>query len=110
MLTGDSLSVGEAYDLGMVSKIFHDDELEEKTLEFAERIARVPTMTALLVKECVNQTQDQRGFFTALQSCFTLHQLNHAHWAEINEDGSPVASMDWRSAPEIRPARKNAVH
>ena len=48
MLTGDSIDAEEAYRLGMVSKIFPADELAERTLEFARRIAKIPTMAALL--------------------------------------------------------------
>ena len=47
----------------MVSKIFPADELADKTVEFARRIAKVPTMAALLIKESVNQTQDNQGFY-----------------------------------------------
>ena len=43
MLTGDSLDVDEAHPLGMVSKIFPVDELADRTLEFAQRIAALPT-------------------------------------------------------------------
>ena len=39
MLTGDSIDVHEAYALGMVSKVFLNDELPERT-ESARRIAR----------------------------------------------------------------------
>jgi len=39
----------------------------------------------------VNQTVDNMGFYTSLQACFNLHQLNHAHWAEIHENHYPVA-------------------
>src|ERR1700752_1065636 len=56
MLTGDSIDVYEAHRLGMVNKIFPVESLEEQTLEFARRIASLPTVTALLVKESVNQT------------------------------------------------------
>jgi enoyl-CoA hydratase len=94
MLTGDSLSVEEAYHLGMVSKIFPTDELAERTLEFARRITRVPTVTALLIKESVNQTQDNMGFHNALNACFSLHELNHAHWAELHEDKVAVAKPE----------------
>src|SRR3954470_17493966 len=55
LLTGDSLSVEEAHRLGMVSKIFPSDRLEEDTIAFARRIARVPTAAALMIKEGVNQ-------------------------------------------------------
>src|SRR5207248_3602844 len=81
MLTGDAIDADEAHKLGMVSKIFPNDQLEEKTLEFARRIAKVPTMASLLVKEAVNQTVDNMGFHNALNACFTLHELNHAHSA-----------------------------
>jgi enoyl-CoA hydratase len=114
MLTGDSIDVHEAHALGMVSKVFPADELGERTLEFARRIAQVPTMAALLIKESVNQTQDNQGFFNSLHACFTLHELNHSHWAGINEDKYPVAKEDsgvpnWRTAPPIVPSLKDRV-
>ena len=107
LLTGDSVDAKEAFDLGMVSKIFPREELEDSTLAYARRIAKLPTMAALLIKESVNQTVDNMGFYNALQATFTLHQLNHSHWAEIHdgypaglpEDGTP----DWRSAPKVMP-------
>ncbi len=114
MLTGDSINAEEAHQLGMVSKIFPAADLDERTLEFARRIAQRPTMTALLIKESVNQTQDNMGFYNALSACFTLHQLNHSHWAEMNDDKYPVAKPehgvpDWRSAPPTVPAVKDLV-
>src|SRR5215204_7778961 len=114
MLTGDSLDVHEAHALGMVSKVFPRDELGERTVEFARRIAATPTMAALLIKEAVNQTVDNMGFHNALNACFTMHELNHSHWAQVNENGMPVATPeagvpDWRSAPPIVPAVKDQV-
>jgi enoyl-CoA hydratase len=114
MLTGDSLSVEEAHSLGMVSKIFPADELADKTLEFARRIAKVPTMAALLIKESVNQTQDNQGFYNSLNACFTMHQLNHSHWAWVHGGGFPVANEtdglpNWREAPPVVPAVKDKV-
>lgn len=112
MLTGDSLDAQQGYELGMVSKVFPRAELDESTLAFATRIARLPTMTSMLIKESVNQTQDMMGFHNALSACFTLHELNHSHWAQINEDKVAVAKPgngidDWRKAPKILPARKS---
>lgn len=106
MLTGDALDVEEAHRIGMVSKVFPPAELAERTLEFARRIAMVPTMTALMIKESVNQTVDNMGFFNSLQACFTLHELNHAHWAGIHESKYPVAQPEdgiasWRDAPPV---------
>jgi enoyl-CoA hydratase len=114
MLTGDSISVEEAHEIGMVSKIFEEDQLAERTLEFARRIAERPTVTSLLIKESVNQSVDNMGFQNALQACFTLHQLNHSHWAEVNEDGYPAGKPeqgvpDWKTAPPVVPAVKDLV-
>ena len=114
MLTGDSIDAEEAYRLGMVSKVFPADELAARTLDFARRIAQVPTMAALLVKESVNQTQDTMGFHNALHACFTMHQLNHAHWAVVHDDELPVARLgedvpDWRTTGAVRPAQRDTV-
>jgi enoyl-CoA hydratase len=114
LLTGDSIDAEEAHGLGMVSKIFPQDQLEERTVEFARRIAQLPTMTSLLIKESVNQSVDNMGFYNALNACFTLHELNHSHWAWVNEDRFPVAKEDsgipnWKEAPPIVPAVKDKV-
>jgi enoyl-CoA hydratase len=112
LLTGDSISADEAHALGMISKVFPADELGDRTLEYARRIAQLPTMTSLLIKEAVNQSVDNMGFYNALNACFTLHELNHSHWAWVNEDRFPVAKEDsgipnWRNAPPIVPAVKD---
>jgi enoyl-CoA hydratase len=114
LLTGDSIDAHEAYALGMISKVFPSDELSERTVEFARRIAELPTMSSLLIKEAVNQTMDNMGFYNALNACFTLHELNHSHWAQVNDDGWPIAKEDsgipnWREAPPIVPAVKDKV-
>lgn len=109
LLTGDAMTAKEALRLGMVNKLFPRAELEDGTLAFARRIATTNTMAALLIKESVNQTLDQQGFTNALHSCFTLHQLNHAHWAQIHDDKYGCAREEdgvtsWRNAPPVVPA------
>jgi enoyl-CoA hydratase len=114
MLTGDAIDVDEAHQLGMVSKVFPADELSERTLEFARRIAALPTMTALLIKESVNQTVDNMGFQNALAACFTIHELNHSHWAWVHGGGMPAGMPDdgitpWKEAAPIVLAAKDEV-
>jgi hypothetical protein len=43
------------------------------------------------------------GFSNALNACFSLHELNHAYWSRIHDDGYPTARPgedvpDWRTA------------
>jgi len=114
MLTGDSITVDEAHAMGMVSKVFPRADLSEKTTDFARRIAALPTMTALLIKESVNQTQDNMGFHNAMNACFILHELNHSHWAEIHDDRLPMAVEsdglpNWKDAPPVVPAERSTV-
>jgi enoyl-CoA hydratase len=106
MLTGRPVGIEEAHRIGMVSQIFPVDELAEGTLDYARELARRPTMTALLIKESVNQTQDIQGFRNALQASFTIHQLNHAHWAEVH-DGAVAHALEsdgavpWNRRPAL---------
>jgi enoyl-CoA hydratase len=109
LLTGDSLDAEEAYRLGMVSKVFPRDELEDKTLEFARRIAKVPTMASLLIKDSVNAASDAMGFTEALKHGFHIHELGHAHWSVHNENKAPLGMPpdveDWRTAEPPKVAR-----
>ena len=111
LLTGDSIDAEEAYRLGMVSKVFPRDALEEKTLDFARRIAERPTMAALLVKDSVNAAADAMGFTEALRHAFHIHELGHAHWAAANENRYPVGLPpdvpDWRKLGAPKPARRD---
>lgn len=107
MLLSDAIDAEEAHRLGMVSKIYPAAELADRTLALARRIAEVPTSGALFVKESVNQSVDNMGFYNALQASFSLHQVNHAHWAEVHGSGAPIALpedgvVDWRNAPAVR--------
>jgi len=113
LLTGDAITAEEAHGLGMVSKVFPADALGELTEQWALRIARTPTVTALLVKEAVNQAVDIMGFTNALNAAFTLHQVNHAHWMFLNPDGAPIGTPEfgvpsWRDAPPVETARRDA--
>jgi enoyl-CoA hydratase len=82
--------------------------LEEDTLAFARRIAKLPSAAALMIKEAVNQTQDNQGFYNSLQAAFTLHELNHAHWGVLS-GGKALAQTPefggtpWQQAEPIRP-------
>ncbi|MFR9804069.1 enoyl-CoA hydratase [Pseudonocardia sp. RS010] len=114
LLTGDSVSAEEAYRFGMVSRVFPTGTLQERTEEYAQRIAEIPSAGSLMIKEAVNQTQDNQGFYNSLKAAFSLHELNHAHWA-VASGGTSLAQTeelgggDWRTAGPVVPARKDSV-
>ncbi|MBP1327282.1 enoyl-CoA hydratase [Leucobacter exalbidus] len=106
LLTGDAIDAERAVSLGMVSKIFKAGETTQQTVAFAQRIARLPSMTSTLIKQSVNDAQDAMGFTNALSACFSLHQLNHAHWSVLTDGAMPIGTPehglpDWKTAPPI---------
>jgi enoyl-CoA hydratase len=114
MLTGDSISAHDAYRLGMVSRVFPRGQLQQGAREYAQRIAAVPTAGALMIKEAVNQTQDNQGFYNSLKAAFSLHELNHAHWGMVSKGASlaqteALGAVPWREAGPIVPAQKTTV-
>ncbi|TQM11196.1 enoyl-CoA hydratase-related protein [Pseudonocardia kunmingensis] len=103
---------GRVYAAGLMLMWACDLIVAAEGTEFAERIAGTDTMAALLIKESVNQSVDNMGFQNALNACFSLHQLNHAHWAE-RTGGYPAGTPElgvpaWSEAPPVRPARRHA--
>ena len=54
------------------------------------------------------------GFYNALNACFSLHELNHAHWAELNDNKYPLGTpqfgvVAWNEAPPVVPAEKSVA-
>ena len=46
------------------------------------------------------------GFQNALAACFTMHELNHAHWAWVHGGGRPAGIEEdgipnWKDAPPV---------
>ena len=69
-------------------------------------------MAALLVKESVNQTMDNQGFYNSLQACFTMHELNHAHWAVATRTlpgGQGRRGHPRLEGSKLQPAQKDTV-
>jgi enoyl-CoA hydratase len=112
LLTGDSLDVDEAHRIGMVSKVFARAELEDSTLEFARRIAQRPTMAALLIKESVNQSQDNMGFYNALRLLHPARTqpraLGRAHQGRVRAGHTGVRGTQLARRPtDFRPLAKD---
>jgi len=84
LFTGSSLTAEEAKACGMVNQVVPRAELEARTLELAERIARRPSIGLKLAKQSVNQALDLQGQTAAVHAAFSLHQLGHAHNREVH--------------------------
>ena len=82
MLTGDSISGTEAVRLGWANDAFPADELDERVVAYAERIAKMPTDLIQLNKRLVHRTMEVMGLRTAIRvgteiCALGIHQKTH---------------------------------
>ena len=61
MLTGETITARGARDIGLVLSVEPDEELHERTLELAARLARLPREAVLLNKRTVDMVADAAG-------------------------------------------------
>lgn len=78
LMTGE-LSAAKAEQYGMVNEIVPRAQLEQYTLDLAERLCKHTSWTLTMTKAQVNHAQDAMGRRTAMQHSFVVHQLGHAH-------------------------------
>ncbi len=58
LLTGDLISAKEAFDMGLVSEIVADAEVEKRAIAMAQQIAELSPLAIEQVKECVLRGMD----------------------------------------------------
>ncbi|MFM8304259.1 MAG: enoyl-CoA hydratase-related protein [Actinomycetota bacterium] len=68
MLTGDSISGVTAVERGWANRAFPADELDDATLEMAQRIAQVPPELAQMNKRLVHRQMDAMGMRAGLRA------------------------------------------
>lgn len=103
MVTGDSISGTEAAQLGWATRAWPAEELEERVLEMAQRIATLPPDIVQLNKRTVHRQMEIMGFRTALRAGTELcalgtHQESfHAFLAKMRE--GLTEALQERDAP-----------
>lgn len=78
LFTGRRMSAKEGFDIGMVNRLVSRGELEAKTLELAQQVAKAPPFAMKVLKRSLNRAWDIQGFRSSLQAHFDTHQLAHA--------------------------------
>ena len=79
LFTADFVTAEEALRLGMANHVVPRDELDNKALAVARKIAEKPLFALRLAKEAVNNAQDAQGRQQSIKHAFALHHLAHAH-------------------------------
>ena len=73
ILTGDFIDAQEAYRIGLVNKVLPQEELMDKAMDLAKKIASRPPLAVRFAKEAVNRSQEG-----AAASGFALESYLHA--------------------------------
>ncbi|MDM0071424.1 enoyl-CoA hydratase [Variovorax sp. J31P207] len=89
LMTGERITAAEAYRIGMVNRVHPRAELDERTMAFAQRVAKAPSFAMRSLKKSLNATYDLQGFRNAIQAHFERHQITHSssEFARIRDDG-----------------------
>jgi enoyl-CoA hydratase len=61
LLSGDAVEADEAYRIGLVSKVFPEAELSERTEAYAQRFQHIPANQLAMNKLLVNQAYENMG-------------------------------------------------
>lgn len=77
LFTGDPIDAAEAWRLGLVNKVVPRTQLESATAELAGKVARVPPITAEMVKASVNQAAAFAGKEHSFRHHFVVHHFTH---------------------------------
>ena len=71
LLTGDEIKAPEAAEMGLILEVVPDDELQDRAMALAKRMALLPTNQLIMMKLLCNQTVENMG----LASSRTLGSL-----------------------------------
>ncbi len=119
MLTGDAMSGREAADWGFATRAFPAAELERRTLEFAERAAKIPTELQQLNKRSVHRAMEIMGARAAIRAGTEIQALaftteaSRAYLSQFRHDGGSVREQldrrdsafgDYRTTSSTGPA------
>lgn len=102
--TGDTFDAQEAVRLGLVSRVFPKDRLEEEVMRIAKRISRVAMPTLTWNKKALNNTLRASGFDSALQygAAASLIVDNSAsefqRFRELLESEGLKAALEWQQS------------
>ena len=102
--TGDGITGKEAERIGMVNYSWPKEELEDRTIALADRIANQSADLLAVLKESVNRFYENMGIYSSVHSATTLDAMAqmtesvYEWWDRLERDGLEEA-LKWRDGP-----------
>jgi enoyl-CoA hydratase len=78
LFTASSVTAEEARQCGMVNEVVALDELYQRTMDLAAKIASMDPWAVRLAKRAINGAVDSMGFSNSIAANFDIHHLGHA--------------------------------
>jgi enoyl-CoA hydratase len=102
--TGDNVTGTEAERIGMINYAFPDDELEERTIALADRVANLSADHLAILKLNMNRFYENMGIYSSVRSStdldaagqFTAHSYG---WQDHMREGGLKEALAWRDGP-----------
>jgi len=104
MLTGDSISGTEAARLGWANFAYPVEELDARVVEYAKRIAQMPTDLVPLHKRLVHRTMETMGLRTAIRlgteiCALGIHQKSLERFLAATKSDGLTGALTKRDSP-----------
>jgi enoyl-CoA hydratase len=103
--TGDSVTGIEAERIGMINHAWPKEELETRTIEFADRFANQSADHLAILKVNMNRFYENMGIYSSVRSSTDLDamgqmtQSSYAWQDKMRGEGGLKAALDWRDGP-----------
>jgi enoyl-CoA hydratase len=105
-LSGDSISGAEAERIGMINRAWPKDQLEQRTIEFADRYANMSADHLALIKAACNRWYENMGIYSSLRSSTEMDAMGQFTeeaylWQDkiresMESGGGLKDALDWR--------------
>lgn len=102
--TGENVSGSEAEAIGMINYAWPQDELEERTLAFADRIANLSADHLAILKVNMNRFYENMGIYSSVRSSTDLDAAGQFtessyQWQQTMREEGLKGALAWRDGP-----------
>ncbi len=103
LYSGDMIDAHEALRIGLINKVFADDELERETMKYAQRVASVDLEALKLTKATLNRAAEISGLKEAVEYGIetgaileALETESYRKFAQVQREQGLTAAIRWR--------------
>jgi enoyl-CoA hydratase len=102
--TGENVTGTEAEEIGMINYAWPKDELEDRTLAFADRLANISADHLAILKVNMNRFYENMGIYSSVRSSTDLDAAGQFtefsyDWQEKMREEGLKDALQWRDGP-----------